>query len=392
MADRMRRGRGAAARWILYVQYTDPSAYPPLHHSARLLSDAGYRVLFLGTRRAHGAVPPSLPDSRIRVRQVPYCPPGWRQKVHYGAFVLWALAWGVRCRPRWVYASDPLASPIALLLRLLLGLRVVYHEHDSPGERRRASPFMRIIARARSTLAQRAELCVLPNQQRAARFTTETRCGPRVITVWNCPLRSEVDVARAPATRPGLVLYYHGNISPDLLPVAVLDAMAKSVRPVWLRVVGYETPGHEGYVMRLRHEADRLELGDRVEFLPPRPRSELLGSAEGCDVGLALVPMRSEDVNLRMLAGASNKAFEYLARGLALLVSDLPDWRRMYVDPGYAVACNPGDPESIAAALRWFADNRETMQRMGGSGRRRIAAEWNYETQFRPVFEEITRM
>jgi len=212
-----------------------------------------------------------------------------------------------------------------------------------------------------------------------------------VITVWNCPLRSEVDVATAPATRPGLVLYYHGNISPDLLPVAVLEAMAKSVRPVWLRVVGYETPGHEGYVMRLRHEADRLELGDRVEFLPPRPRSELLGSAEGCDVGLALVPMRSEDVNLRMLAGASNKAFEYLACGLALLVSDLPDWRRMYVDPGYALACNPGDPESIAAALRWFADNRETMQRMGGSGRRRIVAEWNYETQFRPVFEEITR-
>lgn len=46
---------------ILYLQYTDPSAYPPLQRSAALLSGAGYDVLFLGVKDAG---PPSARDER----------------------------------------------------------------------------------------------------------------------------------------------------------------------------------------------------------------------------------------------------------------------------------------------------------------------------------------
>ena len=51
------------------------------------------------------------------------------------------------------------------------------------------------------------------------------------------------------------------------------------------------------------------------------------------------------------MAGASNKPFDYMAAGLALLVSDQPDWRAMFVEPGYARACDPTDPSSIATSL-----------------------------------------
>ena len=40
---------GRRARRILYVQFTNPAAYPPLEHSARILADAGWDVMFLGT-------------------------------------------------------------------------------------------------------------------------------------------------------------------------------------------------------------------------------------------------------------------------------------------------------------------------------------------------------
>ena len=49
-------------------------------------------------------------------------------------------------------------------------------------------------------------------------------------------------------------------------------------------------------------------------------------------VGLALMPLNSNDLNMRHMTGASNKPFDYMAAGLALLVSDLPDWRQMFVD------------------------------------------------------------
>ena len=57
------------------------------------------------------------------------------------------------------------------------------------------------------------------------------------------------------------------------------------------------------------------------------------------------------------MTGASNKPFDYMAAGLALLVSDLPDWKTMFVDPGFGLACDPTDADSLLAALAWFIDH-----------------------------------
>jgi glycosyltransferase involved in cell wall biosynthesis len=184
---------------------------------------------------------------------------------------------------------------------------------------------------------------------------------------------------------------YHGSIVPARLPATVLGALARLPAGGRLRVVGYETPGNEGYVGQLQEAARRVGIGDWIEVLGAIPsRRELFERCRQCDVGLALMPLASSHFNERTMAGASNKPFDYLACGLAVLVSDLPDWRRLYVEPGYGLACDPGDPESIAAALRWFLEHPGETRAMGERGRRRIAAEWNYETQFAPVLRQMT--
>ena len=61
----------------------------------------------------------------------------------------------------------------------------------------------------------------------------------------------------------------------------------------------------------------------------------------------------------------------------------------MFVEPGYAVPCEPTDPASIAAAVRSLADNRERARAMGAAGRQRVLADWNYETQFEPVMKVL---
>jgi glycosyltransferase involved in cell wall biosynthesis len=61
----------------------------------------------------------------------------------------------------------------------------------------------------------------------------------------------------------------------------------------------------------------------------------------------------------------------------------------MYVDPGYGLACDPEEPESIAQALNWFLEHPEKMRNMGEKGRKRILEEWNYESQFDPVFKHL---
>lgn len=374
---------------ILYVQYTNPAGYPSLEHSSRILAKAGWEVLFLGMGSFGADALEFPPHERITVKRMKFCLDGWRQKLHYARFALWVLGWTLRWRPRWVYASDLLSAPVTLLLSYLPRIQVIYHEHDSPNTAN--SKFMRSVLRARRQLARRAALCILPNQQRAERFAAEMGNEPRVYCVWNCPRLDEVGPPKPRATKEGLLVYYHGNIGPSYLPLGILQAMTLLPPEVRLCVIGYETIGTKGYKHAFLEEARRLGVERRVKILDPMPRYRLLRHAAECDVGLAFIPKKDEDINNAFKIGASNRPFDYLACGLALLVSDLPDWRAMYVDPGYGLACDPEDPESIAAALRWFLEHPAEMRAMGEQGRQRILTEWNYERQFAPVLKELAR-
>jgi hypothetical protein len=85
------------------------------------------------------------------------------------------------------------------------------------------------------------------------------------------------------------------------------------------------------------------------------------------------------------MVGASNKPFDYLACGLALLVPNAFEWQDFYIRPGYGLSCDPDSVESIIAAIGWFMDHRTETHAMGEAGRQRILNDWNYETQFAPI-------
>ena len=70
--------------------------------------------------------------SRIRVIRWPFVEGGLPQKAHYLAFGIWCLLFVLIWRPDWVYVSDPLICPIALAIKKITGVKMVYHEHDSP--------------------------------------------------------------------------------------------------------------------------------------------------------------------------------------------------------------------------------------------------------------------
>lgn len=370
---------------ILYVQYTNPGGYPPLEHSSRILAQEGWDVVFLGTG-AYGASDLCFPPhSNINVQLMPFCPGGWRQKLHYLQFCLWVLIWTLRWQPLWVYASDILSCPIAVLLSFLPNVNLIYHEHDSP-ENTSESFFIRFCLRSRKWLADKAKMCILPNQQRVERFKQVTGDRHKVLCVWNCPSQKEVSPPSTPRNGDDLWVWYHGSIVPTQLPPQILSALAMLPHKVKLRVVGYETVGHPGYVKQLQEMSRELGISERIEYIGTLPtREKLLEYCQRCDVGIALFSKES----IQPMPGASNKPFDYLACGLPLLVSHLPDWKQIYVEPGYGLACNPDNPESIAAALKWYLEHPVETRKMGDRGRQRILDEWNYEMQFTPVIEFI---
>jgi len=69
-------GSDGSERRILYVQFTNPAAYPPLEHSARLFADAGWDVMFLGTGALGADRLEFRPHRRIQVKRMRFVPGG----------------------------------------------------------------------------------------------------------------------------------------------------------------------------------------------------------------------------------------------------------------------------------------------------------------------------
>ena len=351
---------------------------------AEAMVDAGWDVTFIGTGALGAAALRFKPRPNVRVVTRPFVAPGWRQKLSYLSFTASVVRHALRWKPQWVYASDVLSAPAALLLSRLPGIRVVYHEHDAP-DVTGGGWGQALSCWARPHAARRASACVVPNQARAELFARDTGVS-RVLCVWNCPSRSEVSQAREPlASGDDLWLLYHGSIVPSRLPEAVVRALPLLPAHVKLRLIGYETIGHIGYLDRLLQLARSLNVGGRVQAIGAMPRHQLMDWCARSDVGLSFMPRQTGDVNQRHMVGASNKPFDYLSQGLALLVNDVDSWVHEFVDPGFGLACDPSDAASIAGAVARFLADPRLMRSMGERGRQRVRATWNYETEFAPV-------
>ena len=361
-------------RRILYLQYTNPAAYPPLQHSATMLAEEGWDVLFVGID-AVGAAGFTLPQhERIRYRQVAKRPGGGARFAFFQAAAL-AAAW--RFRPDWCYASDMHSAPSALTLRRLLGTRILYHEHDAPAGAARAA-----LRSARGRIARKADIVVAPSAQRLALVPPG---GNARFVVWNCPRRREVAQQQS-TDSAAFKLVYQGSLSRDRLTPQFIDALALLPEHVELHVYGYETAGHPQYVSELRERAHQAGVAQRVNFHGAvQQRSRLLQLLRGHQLGIATIAPGSTDPNLQSMVGASNKVFEYLASAMPVLVTEAPSWREALIGPGYGVGCNPADPDSIANAVRALLAQPQRTAEMGRAGRARILADWNYEQQFAPV-------
>ncbi|WP_420454407.1 glycosyltransferase [Rubrivirga sp.] len=98
-------------------------------------------------------------------------------------------------------------------------------------------------------------------------------------------------------------------------------------------------------------DAARETLGDRLVVHPFVPPDRLATLTPGADLGACLIEPLTESLRLSL----PNKLFEYLAAGVPVLASPLPEIRAV-VDRGVGVLADPSDSESVADALRRALD------------------------------------
>lgn len=368
----------------LFVQATEPGGYPPLINASTLMADAGWEVTFLSAPVGYTSLPVP-PHPRITIRKIRPRTSHVMTKRDYLAYCAKAIKLALMLKPDVVYASDPMGAAPGRLAARFAKAKLLYHEHDSPA----LGLLHPWISRQRFLAAQKAYLVIVPNEARSEIVRSALNIPKsKMRVVWNVPRLCELP-KRMPGNHRPLMTYYHGNISPDLVPLSFVDALQKLEGKAYLKIIGYESPGSPGYIARLIQAGYITGGGSLVEYGGLIARSNLLQEAARAHVGIAFMPRSSGDLNMMNMTGASNKSFDYMAAGLALLVSDLPDWREMFVVPNYAHACDPEDAAAIADCLKWLHDHPSELEATSLRNRNKIEMDWNYDKQFAPILSDL---
>jgi glycosyltransferase involved in cell wall biosynthesis len=210
------------------------------------------------------------------------------------------------------------------------------------------------------------------------------RYGVATITVRNCADKPDhvepKDVRELAALAPHTpVVLYQGGLLRGRGLTEVVRSAAYYPSGVALVLLGYGT---------LRDELEALAraegLSDRVRFVDAVPPDDLLSFTASATVGV--VPYQPVSLNNRL--ALPNKIFEYLAVGLPVVVSDIPELRAIVAASGCGELYDSFDPASLGAAVRRLL---EPERRSAAGQAARAYGQANTWRRERSILEDVYR-
>ncbi|MCB8819094.1 glycosyltransferase [Microvirga rosea] len=301
--------------------------------TAETLHRAGHEVLLVGYGPAPQGVPyrvallPDLPSpfvirAGILLRQAP------ANLLPASSHLFYWLHEGRRkartilreFRPEAVHANDWTTLPLAVDAKARLGARIVYDSHEMAIAEYEHSLKWRLAAlshvrtiEGRGIRAADAVITVSPGIADALTEAYPGLARPAVI-------RNVPDAERAPFRPVGarIEVLFHGLLRSNRGLEAIIDSL-----PAWrdefhLTLRG---PAAPAYLAALASRAETRGVAHRIRFQPPVTPANVVSRASEADIGLCILPDSSRHNRFAL----PNKLFEYLAAGLAVVTSPLPD-------------------------------------------------------------------
>jgi glycosyltransferase involved in cell wall biosynthesis len=278
-------------------------------------------------------------------------PPAWTRRLPrmlWRVIALGSIALGARAeRPDVVHANDIATLIPGWVAAKLTGARLVYDTHEyAVGVPYRKAFWAWLAATLERLLIRRCDAVITVSDGIAERLQARYGLKERPTVVRNVPdlpppgeapdLREEMGIGEAP-----LVLH-QGAVADGRGGENLIRAVSftESAHLLFLGADGSYTEG-------LRRLAVELDVEARTHFHPPVALTSLLSYTTQADVGVSLLQDSCENHRLAL----PNKLFEYLAAGLPVVVSDLPEMRRLVDERQVGWVTDPGDPAEIARAL-----------------------------------------
>jgi glycosyltransferase involved in cell wall biosynthesis len=127
---------------------------------------------------------------------------------------------------------------------------------------------------------------------------------------------------------------------------------------------------------KLKEEAARLGLADRIEWRGVHPQPEVLAAYRAADIFVLaskIAPDGDRD-------GLPNVLMEAQSQGLACIATDLAGIPELIEHGATGLLVPPGDPVALAAALGWLIGDPALRARLAAAGERRVRAVFDANT------------
>jgi len=135
----------------------------------------------------------------------------------------------------------------------------------------------------------------------------------------------------------------------------------------------------------LRSRIRELGISNRVVIHSPFAPHQAVAEAAKYTVGLCLERRACRNHELTV----SNKIFDYLMAGLAVVSSDLPGLRGVIERSGGGLLFQPGSPDGLARQIRRLYEDRRLLSQISSNGRAFALAEGNRDVTMARFVEEF---
>lgn len=235
-----------------------------------------------------------------------------------------------------------------------------------------------------------ADMIVTPSAV-TAHYLADTR-GVPAYKIRHIPNGVDIELFHPPPAPRlkdnGIRLLYFGTLTPwQGVPVAVRAfAQLRQRIPATLAIIGSaERETRDG----MRELADKLNVGEHVQMIPPVSRAELRDHIHQADVVLA--PLTLNDRNT-VQGCCPLKVLESMASGTPLIASDLPVVREVGCDQVHFLLVKPGSVDQLVTAALRLAEDPELASKLAAAARAQVEARFTWDRSgaaLLAVYEEL---